>query len=171
MQVHTLVLRCAASDVQPQLLLSLQQRFPSIQQLHVADGSWKWDGSHSLAAWAATLTDLQAIATSFPLLAVLPGPSSTQQQLVPAVATTAEPSGIVQHPQNQQAGRRSARASHQQQQHVSAQQQRPSRASPGVPAELQGLVHLQLLNTVTSTLKCRQHGSSTCSCLVSFAGG
>jgi hypothetical protein len=28
-------------------------------------------------------------------------------------------------------------------------------------------VHLQLQNTVTSTLKCRQHGS-TCSCLVSF---
>lgn len=129
--VHTLVLRSVAQD-----LASLQQRFPNIQQLHVADsGCRQWP---YLGTWAASLRVLRANGTSFPLAAVL-------SPALPRASSASRP----RHPHRQQ---------HQQQQHQQHQ--------ANVPAELRNLVHLQLQSTVTSAVKCRQHGSQ-CDCLVS----
>lgn len=133
--VHTLVLRSSTQD-----LASLQQRFPNIQQLHVADGCRQWT---CLGTWAASLRVLQANGTSFPLAAVL-SPS------LPRVSSASRP----RHPHRQQ---------HQQQQQY---QQQQHQHQADVPAELRNLVHLQLQSTVTSAVKCRQHGSQ-CDCLVS----
>jgi hypothetical protein len=175
-QVQVLVLRCSAADLEPQLLLSLQQRFPCIQQLHVADGSWGWTGCRSLQAWASSLTDLQANDTSFPLVAVLAHhqqpPQHHQQpprvELPPARNTAT-------HAQLQEgsAGSAQVRPPVQHVRRPPPQQQRQQQQQQGagslVPAELQGLVHLELQRTVTSVIKCRKHGSAECECLVSVA--
>lgn len=185
LQVQLLVLRCPAADLEPQLLLSLQQRFPCIQQLHVADGSWGWTGCRSLQAWAGSLTDLQANDTSFPLVALLAHdqqlPQHNQQppRALPPARNATGP-----HAQLQEVGAGSAQvrphhssatattcrqhARGQTPQQLRQQQQRQQDAGSLVPAELQGLLHLQLQRTVTTVIKCQKHGSAECQCLVSM---
>lgn len=124
------------SSTQQHVLASLQHRFPNIQQLHVADGCRQWT---CLGTWAASLRVLQAKGTSFPLAAVLS----------PSLPRVCSASGN-RHPHRQQ--------------HQQRQQQHQHQAA--VPAELCNLVHLQLQSTVTSVVKCSQHGSQ-CGCLVS----
>jgi hypothetical protein len=181
LQVQVLVLRCPADDLEPQLLLSLQQRFPCIQQLHVANGSWGWTGCRSLQSWASSLTDLQANDTSFPLVAVLAHEQQPPQHNQQLPRVTLPPGrNAATHAQLQSGSAGSAREHHPpgqharrplpQQQRQQQQQQQQQDTGSLVPAELQGLVHLELQRAVTSVVKCRKHGSAECECLVSIAG-
>jgi hypothetical protein len=173
-------------DIDASALLSLQQRFPNIQQLHVGHGSWHWTGCRSIAAWSAKMKELHADHTSYPLAAVLTQRKPQPQQAhVPAAALAApaadaaatavgsasqQQDSVVaafgtQQQQQQQLHKQHSRTSRQQQRQPQQRQQLD--VSTSVPANLQNLVQLQLRQIVTDVIKCRQHGSSTCDCLVS----
>lgn len=183
LQVHTLILQCSALDLDPQQLQSIQQRFPTIQQLQLADGSWKWTGGSTLATWACSLTALQADDTSLPLAAVVP-PKQQQSQHQPspqhrAGHTAGTPAAVaalqVCHAIAPQAHACSAQPHHahhtrrtqQRNQHQHQRQQQQQVSEPALPSELQGLTQLQVQRVLTSVVKCRKHGSRECDCLVS----
>lgn len=145
LQVHTLVVRCAGQDFTQQQLGELLRQFPNIQNISVATGSWSWTGCRSLNAWATTLTLLQANHTSFPLADEVPSAQHV-------------PSGEQQH----------CRLQNYFKQHSAACHDTASQPRDG-PAEgflVQRLRHLELRCCLTTPIKCRQHGSADCDCLV-----